>query len=153
MVHPPGFWLAASRKAFVSSLFHSEEVSFLTKGLLNCCDYRCRPLFPSSDFGVPRNHTNTGLATPPKSRRFDPGRPTAGFPSSAASNRLGFLEHDLGAASTYLSLEATARGLVAHQMAGILPDRAREVYQIPDGFRPLTALYLQFYETHSTPVP
>ena len=49
-------------------------------------------------------------------------------------------EHDLGAASTYLSLEATDRGLVVHQMAGILPDRAREVYQIPDGFRPLTAL-------------
>ena len=53
-------------------------------------------------------------------------------------------EHDLGAASTYLSMEATHRGLSVHQMAGILPDRAREVYQIPDGFRPLTGLAIGY---------
>src|SRR5438270_3416151 len=39
--------------------------------------------------------------------------------------------HDLGLASGNLSTEATARGLSVHQMAGILPDKAREVYQIP----------------------
>jgi nitroreductase len=53
-------------------------------------------------------------------------------------------EHNLGAASTYLSMEATNRGLFVHQMAGILPDRAREVYQIPDGFRPLTGLAIGY---------
>jgi hypothetical protein len=53
-------------------------------------------------------------------------------------------EHDLGAASTYLSMEATDRGLVVHQMAGILPDRAREMYRIPDGFRPLTGLAIGY---------
>ena len=53
-------------------------------------------------------------------------------------------EHDLGAASTYLSMEATNRGLSVHQMAGILPDQAREVYRIPDGFRPLTALAIGY---------
>src|SRR4051812_5734054 len=36
--------------------------------------------------------------------------------------------HDLGLASASLTLEATARGLSVHQMIGILPDRARELY-------------------------
>jgi nitroreductase len=48
--------------------------------------------------------------------------------------------HDLGLASANLVLEATARGLYVHQMAGILPDRARELYGIPEEFVPLTAL-------------
>jgi nitroreductase len=53
-------------------------------------------------------------------------------------------EHDLGAASACLTLEATARSLFVHQMIGILPDRARELYQIPDGFRPLTGLAIGY---------
>lgn len=60
-----------------------------------------------------------------------------GRPNAAA-------EHDLGAASACLSVEATARGLFVHQMIGILPDRARELYQIPDGFRPLTGLAIGY---------
>ena len=39
---------------------------------------------------------------------------------------------------------ATARGLAVHQMIGILPDRAREVYQIPDGVQPLTGLAIGY---------
>src|SRR6478735_3555893 len=42
--------------------------------------------------------------------------------------------HDLGLASGNLVLEATARGLVVHQMIGVLPDKARELYSIPEGF-------------------
>jgi len=60
-----------------------------------------------------------------------------GRPNTAA-------EHDLGCASACLSLEATVRGLFVHQMIGILPDRARELYLIPDGFRPLTALAIGY---------
>jgi len=52
--------------------------------------------------------------------------------------------HDLGLASASLTLEATARGLVVHQMIGILPDRARELYRIPDGFLPLTGLAIGY---------
>jgi nitroreductase len=48
--------------------------------------------------------------------------------------------HDLGLASANLVLEATARGLAVHQMIGILPDRARQLYAIPDGVQPLTGL-------------
>ena len=60
-----------------------------------------------------------------------------GLPNSAC-------EHDLGIASACLSLEATARGLFVHQMIGILPDRARELYRVPDDFRPLTALAIGY---------
>jgi nitroreductase len=60
-----------------------------------------------------------------------------GQPNAAAA-------HDLGLASAGLVFEATARGLAVHQMIGILPDRAREVYRIPDGVRPLTGLAIGY---------
>jgi nitroreductase len=52
--------------------------------------------------------------------------------------------HDLGLASANLVLEATARGLAVHQMIGILPDRVREVYQVPEGVQPLTGLAIGY---------
>ena len=53
-------------------------------------------------------------------------------------------EHDLGLAAGNLLLEATARGLYVHQMIGILPDLARELYAIPDGFRALTGIAIGY---------
>ena len=58
--------------------------------------------------------------------------------------------HDLGLASATLTLEATARGLSVHQMIGILPDKARELYRIPDGVRPLTGLAIGYAADPST---
>lgn len=52
--------------------------------------------------------------------------------------------HDLGLASATLTLEATARGLFVHQMIGILPDKARELYHIPEGVQPLTGLAIGY---------
>jgi nitroreductase len=52
--------------------------------------------------------------------------------------------HDLGAASAHLSFEATAREISVHQMIGILPDRARELYAIPDHSEALTALAIGY---------
>jgi nitroreductase len=52
--------------------------------------------------------------------------------------------HDLGLASAMLVLEATARGLAVHQMIGILPERARELYQVPAGVQPLTGLAIGY---------
>jgi nitroreductase len=52
--------------------------------------------------------------------------------------------HDLGQASAYLALEATARGLAVHQMAGIVPDRVRELFQVPEGVQPLTGLAIGY---------
>ena len=55
-------------------------------------------------------------------------------------NPNGTALHDLGLASAHLTFEATSRGLAVHQMSGILPDRAREVYEVPDDFQIVTAL-------------
>ena len=48
--------------------------------------------------------------------------------------------HDLGLGSAALLVEATKRGLMVHQMSGILPDRARELYSVPQGFDILTGM-------------
>jgi nitroreductase len=52
--------------------------------------------------------------------------------------------HDLGLASASLTFEATSRGLYVHQMIGILPDKARELYRIPAGVQPLTGLAIGY---------
>ena len=52
--------------------------------------------------------------------------------------------HDLGLASAGLLVEATTRGLAVHQMIGILPDRARQIYQVPEGVQPLTGLAIGY---------
>jgi nitroreductase len=52
--------------------------------------------------------------------------------------------HDLGLAAGNLLVEATARGLSVHQMRGILPDRARELYAIPEDWEALTALAIGY---------
>lgn len=52
--------------------------------------------------------------------------------------------HDLGIASATLTLEATARDLFVHQMIGILPDKARELYRIPEGVQPMTGLAIWY---------
>ncbi len=67
------------------------------------------------------------------SRRFERN----GKPNPAA-------HHDLGLASASLTFEATRRGLSVHQMIGILPDRARELFEIPAGFDPFTGLAIGY---------
>jgi len=52
--------------------------------------------------------------------------------------------HDLGLASASLVLEATARGLAVHQMIGIVPDRVRAVYKVPEGVQPLTGIAIGY---------
>jgi len=53
------------------------------------------------------------------------------FEISGEPNRLAF--HDAGQASARLTPEAVCRGLFVHQMAGILPGKAREIFGIPEG--------------------
>ena len=52
--------------------------------------------------------------------------------------------HDLGAASAYLSLEATSRGLCVHQMIGIDPEKARGVFSLAGSLEPVTALAIGY---------
>jgi len=50
--------------------------------------------------------------------------------------------HDVGQAVANLTVQATALGLFVHQMAGILPDKIRELYQIPDSYEPVAGIAL-----------
>ena len=52
--------------------------------------------------------------------------------------------HDLGLAAANLVVEATARGLHVHQMIGIVPDKAREVFRIPENSEAWTALAIGY---------
>ncbi len=53
--------------------------------------------------------------------------------------------HDVGLANENLVLQATSLGLVVHQMAGFLPEKAREVFAIPEGQVPLTMIAVGYH--------
>jgi nitroreductase len=59
----------------------------------------------------------TSLAVSPKT-----GKPNA------------YALYDLGAAASYLTLQAASQGLVAHQMAGFSHDAARSLLEIPENY-------------------
>jgi nitroreductase len=63
---------------------------------------------------------------------------------TGAPNRFAF--HDLGAASSYLVLEAAALGLAAHQMAGYDEAKARELLGIPEDFHVGSAIALGYQD-------
>jgi nitroreductase len=52
--------------------------------------------------------------------------------------------HDVALAVANLTMEATSRGLSVHQMAGILPEKIRETYAIPDDVEPVTAVAIGY---------
>ena len=64
------------------------------------------------------------------------------FAHNAKDNRAAI--HDLGLAAGNLLVEATARGLFVHQMIGILPNKARAIYGIPEHFEAWTALAIGY---------
>lgn len=53
--------------------------------------------------------------------------------------------HDLGLAAGNLLVEATARGIQVHPMIGILPNRARDLYAIPEGHEAFTGLAIGYH--------
>jgi len=57
-------------------------------------------------------------------------------------NRHG--QHDTGLASENLVLQATELGLVTHQMAGFDAQKARQLFQIPEGFTPMAMIALGY---------
>ncbi len=70
------------------------------------------------------------------------GIATLKFARNKKPNRVAV--HDLGLAAGNLCLEATARGLMVHQMVGILPDKAREIYEIPEDSEAVTGLAIGY---------
>ena len=63
------------------------------------------------------------------------------FPN-ANPNRNAF--YDTGAATALLSVEATARGLAVHQMAGFDPAKAKQVFQIPEDCEAIAAIAIGY---------
>lgn len=64
------------------------------------------------------------------------------FAKGDSPNRVAF--HDVGAASSQLSLEAVARGILVHQMAGYDVEKARTVFNIPAGWDPVAAMAIGY---------
>ena len=52
--------------------------------------------------------------------------------------------HDLGLAISQMILQALDHGVYVHQMGGFFPEKAREVYGIPEDFEPFTAIALGY---------
>ena len=64
------------------------------------------------------------------------------FEHNTGQNRHAF--HDVGQASANLALQASALGLEVHQMAGILSDKARELFSIPEGYEAVAGFALGY---------
>ena len=64
-------------------------------------------------------------------------------PERPAANRFAY--YDLGQAVAHLSVQANALGLHVHQMAGFDNAKARELFQIPDGYDPVTLIAIGYY--------
>jgi len=64
------------------------------------------------------------------------------FERNGRPNRHAY--HDVGLASASLIMQATALGLVAHQMAGFDAGKARELFAIPEGWEPVAAIALGY---------
>lgn len=64
------------------------------------------------------------------------------MPDNKAPNRHAF--HDVGQASANLALQAHDLGLEVHQMAGILPDKAREIFGIPAGYEAVAGIAIGY---------
>jgi nitroreductase len=63
-------------------------------------------------------------------------------------------QYDTGAATALLCVEATARGLFVHQMAGFDPDKARAVFGIPAGWEAIAAVAIGYPgDPNSLPQP
>ncbi|MDF1701726.1 MAG: nitroreductase family protein [Planctomycetota bacterium] len=61
--------------------------------------------------------------------------------------------HDVGLATGNLLAEATARGLLAHQMGGFFPDRLRERFGLPEHFEPCAAIAIGHRGDPATAAP
>lgn len=64
------------------------------------------------------------------------------FENNGQPNRHAF--HDVGQAAANIALQATSLGLQIHQMAGIRPDKARQLFSIPEGYEAVAGFALGY---------
>jgi len=72
------------------------------------------------------------------------------FENNGEPNRHAF--HDVGQAAATLALQATHLSLQVHQMAGILPGKARQIFSIPEGYEAVAG-YAIGYPGDQTTLP
>jgi nitroreductase len=65
------------------------------------------------------------------------------FERNGKPNRHAF--HDVGLAVSNLVIQASHLGLHVHQMAGILVDKIRETYKIPETHEPVAGIAIGYY--------
>ena len=53
--------------------------------------------------------------------------------------------YDVGSAVTNLTMQATSMGLYVHQMAGFDAEKAQQLFKIPDGYKPVSAIAIGYY--------
>ena len=53
--------------------------------------------------------------------------------------------YDVSAAVSNLTMQANSMGLYVHQMAGFNSEKAKELFNIPDGYEPVTAIAVGYY--------
>jgi nitroreductase len=61
-----------------------------------------------------------------------------------------FAFHDLGAASAFLVLQATALGIMSHQMGGVDREKARTLLEIPEDYQIGAAIALGYQDDPDT---
>jgi len=64
------------------------------------------------------------------------------FDRNGQPNRHAY--HDVGLAVANLTVQATATGLAVHQMAGIVPDKARATFGAPEGWDAVSAVAIGY---------
>lgn len=52
--------------------------------------------------------------------------------------------YDCGQAAAYLTMQATSEGLFVHQMGGFFPEKVKTLFQIPEGYEPVTAFVIGY---------
>jgi len=62
------------------------------------------------------------------------------FTHNQRPNRWG--EHDVGAASVSMAIQAASMGLMVHQMGGFDADKLKEAFSVPDEFTPMAMITL-----------
>lgn len=61
-------------------------------------------------------------------------------------------KYDTGAASMSICVEATAQGLMVHQMGGFIADSIKEKFSVPDNFSPVSVMAIG-YQTPEENLP
>lgn len=64
----------------------------------------------------------------------------------------GWAQYDTGAAALSMSLQATALGLMAHQIGGFDPETIQEEFHLPNGYQPISIIAIGYEKYSDAPI-